>query len=378
MKDFYPNIPAPAFILEETLLRRNLEKLSMVSKEAGISIILALKGYALWKSFPMVKQYLAGATASSLNEAKLCVDYMGSKAHTFAPVYAPNEIEEIAQCSSHLTFNSLSQFNAYKDVCKKHNVSIGLRVNPGYSDVTTEMYNPCSPNSRLGIPAKELKHGLPEGVDGIHFHALCENDSYSLERVLASFEENFGHLIDSVKWVNMGGGHLITHKDYKPEHAISLLKTFKEKYHVDVILEPGGAVGWQTGVLKAQVLDIVNYGENPTAILNVSFAAHMPDTLEMPYRPNIRDAFSEKTEHCYAYRIGGNSCLAGDFMMPYYFTTELNVGDTIILEDMMHYTMVKTTTFNGVQHPAIWIQHENGENECIRTFTYADFRDRLS
>ncbi len=378
MKNYYSNIPSPAFILEESLLRRNLEKISNVSKQAGVSIILALKGYALWKSFPMVKQYLAGATASSLWEAQLCVDYMGSKAHTFAPVYAPDEIEEIAKCSSHITFNSLTQFNSYKDICKKYGVSMGLRVNPGYSDVTTELYNPCSPNSRLGIPVDELKNGLPEGVDGIHFHALCENDSYSLERVLASLEERFGHLLHSAKWVNMGGGHLITHKDYKPEHVIELLKTFKQKYSVKVILEPGGAIGWQTGVLKAKVLDIVNYGENPTAILDVSFAAHMPDTLEMPYRPAIREASSEKVDGWFAYRIGGNSCLAGDFMMPYYFEKPLQVGDCIILEDMMHYTMVKTTTFNGVRHPSIWIEHEDGTDECIRKFTYADFRDRLS
>ena len=378
MKNYYPSIPSPAFILEEKLLRKNLEKLSYVSKEAGISIILALKGYALWKSFPLVNQYLAGATASSLAEAKLCIDYIGSKAHTFAPVYAPEEFEDIAKCSSHITFNSLSQFELYKDTCKRYGISIGLRVNPGYSDITTDMYNPCSPNSRLGIPAQALQNGVPQGVEGIHFHALCENDSYSLERVLLSFEEKFAHLLPSVKWVNMGGGHLITHKDYDANHVIQLLKNFKAKYNVDIILEPGGAVGWQTGVLKARVLDIVNYGENPTAILDVSFAAHMPDTLEMPYRPNIRDAFSEKNNDCFAYRLGGNSCLAGDFMMPYYFKEELHVGDIIILEDMMHYTMVKTTTFNGVKHPSIWIEHENGDDECIRTFGYEDFRDRLS
>lgn len=378
MKNYYPNIPSPAFILEESLLRNNLEKISYVSKEAGVSIILALKGYALWKSFPLVRQYLDGATASSLAEARLCVDYMKTKAHTFAPVYAPEEIEEIADCSSHITFNSLTQFQAYKDVCKKHSVSIGLRVNPGYSDVSTELYNPCSPNSRLGIPPQELANGLPEGVEGIHFHALCENDSYSLERVLASLEERFGHVLKSVKWVNMGGGHLITNKNYDINHAISLLQDFKKRYDVKVILEPGGAIGWQTGVLKARVLDIVNYGEHPTAIMDVSFAAHMPDTLEMPYRPQVRDAYSEPQAGMYAYRLGGNSCLAGDYMMPYYFKEPLHVGDTIILEDMMHYTMVKTTTFNGVKHPSIWIEHEQGNDECVREFGYADFRDRLS
>lgn len=378
MKNYYPNISSPAFILEEVLLRKNMEKLSYVAKEAEVSIILALKGYALWKSFPLIQGYLQGATASSLAEARLCVDYMGSKAHTFAPVYAPEEFNEIAQCSSHITFNSLSQYRLFKETCKQYGISMGLRVNPGYSDVKTDLYNPCSPNSRLGIPAEELKNGLPEDIEGLHFHALCENDSYSLERVLAAFEERFGHLLHKVRWVNMGGGHLITHKDYKPEHVIQLLKKFKKKYSVSIILEPGGAIGWQTGVLKARVLDIVTYGECQTAILDVSFAAHMPDTLEMPYRPTVRDAYSEETKDCYAYKLGGNSCLAGDYMMPYYFTEELHVGDIIILEDMMHYTMVKTTMFNGVKHPDIWVVHEDTTTECLRKFTYEDYRDRLS
>lgn len=378
MENYFSKITAPAFILDEALLRKNLEKISYVSKQAEVTIILALKGYALWKSFPMIRKYLQGATASSLNEVKLCKEYMGSKAHTYAPTYLKTEIKEIAYKSSHISFNSLSQYNAHKEICHKHGTLMGLRVNPGYSDITTEMYNPCSPDSRLGIPAEQLQNGLPEYITGLHFHALCENNSYSLEKVLASFEEKFGHLLEQVQWINMGGGHLITEANYDVEHLISILRKFKEKYNVEIILEPGGAIGWQTGVLKSTVLDIVEYGNTPTAILDVSFAAHMPDTLEMPYRPNITDAFKEKTEECFAYRLGGQTCLAGDFLAPYYFPQKLSIGDTIIFEDMMHYTMVKTTMFNGVNHPAIYIIKENGVIECVREFNYEDYKNRLS
>ncbi|HON52549.1 MAG TPA: carboxynorspermidine decarboxylase [Bacteroidales bacterium] len=378
MEDLYSKIPAPAFILNESLLRANLEKLAYVSKQADVQIILALKGYALWKSFPLIRKYLHGATASSLNEVKLCNEYMGTRAHTYAPAYSKSEIKEIAEKSSHITFNSLNQYNAYKDICIKSCTRMGLRVNPGYSDITTDMYNPCSPNSRLGIPAHELQHGIPDQITGLHFHALCENNSYSLERVLHAFEERFGHIIPQLQWINMGGGHLITQQDYNVEHLISILKIFKQKYKAQIILEPGGAVGWQTGVLKSTVLDIVNYGNVPTAILDVSFAAHMPDTLEMPYRPAIWGASKDPVDGYAAYRMGGQTCLAGDFLEAYYFPKELRIGDTIYLEDMMHYTMVKTTMFNGVNHPAIYILKENGMVECAREFVYDDYKKRLS
>ena len=372
----FDSIPSPAFILEEEKLIKNLELLSYVMQKADCSIILALKGYALWKSFPRIRTYLQGATASSLNEVRLCNEYMGSKAHTYAPAYAPHQIKEIAEQSSHISFNSLTQYELYKKICSSHNVQMALRVNPGYSDIATEMYNPCSPDSRLGIPAKEL-HKIPDGITGLHFHALCESNSYSLEKVLQSFEKKFGHLLSQISWINMGGGHLITHKDYNVEHLISLLKSFKLKHNVDIILEPGGAVVWQTGVLKAQVLDIVSYGSVATAILDVSFAAHMPDTLEMPYRPTITGAEQEYKEGLFAYRLGGQTCLAGDFLDPYYFSSELHPGDTIIFEDMMHYTMVKTTMFNGVHHPSIYILHTNGTKECVRDFTYLDYKNRM-
>ncbi|MDR2962399.1 MAG: carboxynorspermidine decarboxylase [Bacteroidales bacterium] len=372
------SIPSPAFILEEALLKRNLETIQRVMQQADVQVILALKGFALWKSFPLVRKYLNGATASSLNELKLCNEYIGKKAHTYAPVYSREEFEEIAEHSSHITFNSLTQLQQFEKLCAKHSVSVGLRVNPGYSEVSTDLYNPCSPNSRLGIPAAELAQGLPKPVKGLHFHALCENNSYALEKVLAAFEERFGHLLAQVEWVNMGGGHLITEQNYDVEHLISILKAFKEKHNVQVILEPGGAIAWQTGVLKSTVLDIVNYGATPTAILDVSFAAHMPDTLEMPYRPFVRGASRETIDGWHAYRLGGGSCLAGDFLEAYYFPEKLNVGDSIVFEDMMHYTMVKTTMFNGVKHPSIYIIQQSGTVECVRDFTYADYKNRLS
>lgn len=378
MHNYFPTIPAPAFILEEEKLQKNLELLSFVMKEADVSIILALKGYALWKSFPLIRKYLRGATASSLHEVRLCNDYMGSKAHTYAPAYAQHQIQEIAENSSHITFNSLTQYEQYKQICSKHEVKMALRVNPGYSDITTDMYNPCSPNSRLGIPAECIGKNLPDGITGLHFHALCESDSYSLEKVLESFEQKFSHLLYSVSWVNMGGGHLITSKTYDVQHLISILTRFKKKYDVEIILEPGGAVAWQTGVLQATVLDIVEYGTIPTAILDVSFAAHMPDTLEMPYRPYIRDAEREQKDGFSPYRLGGQTCLAGDFLDPYYFPKALAIGDKLIFEDMMHYTMVKTTMFNGVHHPSMYIIHEDGRTECVRDFVYDDYKYRLS
>jgi carboxynorspermidine decarboxylase len=377
MTDRFPDIPSPAFILEEIKLQQNLERIVYVKEQANVSIILALKGFALWKSFPIIRKYIQGATASSLHEVLLCKEYMGTAAHTYAPVYSPEDFEEIAQNSSHISFNSLTQYETYKHMCKKHNVAIGLRINPGYSDIETDMYNPCTPDSRLGIPAEELTH-LPEGVSGLHFHALCESNSYSLERVLKSFEKKFAHLLPHISWINMGGGHLVTDAEYDVEHLISVLSKFKQKHKISIILEPGGAFAWQTGVLKARVLDIVHYGKIPTALLDVSFAAHMPDTLEMPYRPHIEGASSEPTEGFIPYRLGGTTCLAGDFLAPYYFPKQLEIGESLILDDMMHYTMVKTTLFNGVRHPSIYIAHTNGYNECVRTFTYDDYKNRLS
>lgn len=376
----YSKIPSPAFVLDEKLLRRNLELISEVQKKAGIEIILAFKGFAMWSTFPIVKQYLSGAAASSLFEARLCVEEMKTFAHVYAPVYFESEFEELLSYSSHIVFNSFNQFNKFFAQTQKadHPVSCGIRVNPEYSDVTTDLYNPSVAGSRLGVGSDEFPAKLPEGIEGIHFHVLCESDSYSLEKVLENLELKFGKFLHQVKWINMGGGHLMTRKAYDHEHLIRLLQNFKKRYNVQVILEPGSAIAWDTGVLISTVMDIVEHKGVKTAILDVSFTAHMPDTLEMPYRPQIIGATEPNKNSIYLYRLGGVSCLAGDFMEVYDFSKELQVGDQVIFEDMIHYTMVKTTMFNGVNHPAIAIWRENNNLEIIRKFRYEDFKERLS
>ena len=370
-------IPSPCYVLEEKRLRKNLALLAEVQNRADVSIILALKAFAMWSVFPIVREYLPGATASSLFEAQLCFEEMGVKVHTYAPAYLPEEFDQLLKYSSHITFNSLSQYERFQQQAQTAKVACGLRINPEYSEVKTALYDPCAKGSRLGISAKLLAGDLPEGIEGLHFHNLCESDASALEATLKSVEEKFGAHLHKIKWLNVGGGHLITRKDYDVDHLVKLLARFREKYDVQVILEPGSAIAWETGFLQTRVLDIVEHEGIRTAILDVSFTAHMPDTLEMPYRPQIRQAMKEG-ESAHAYRIGGLSCLAGDFLEPYYFEQPLTVGDELIFEDMMHYTMVKTTMFNGVKHPSIAIQRPNGVLEVIRNFGYADFKFRLS
>lgn len=367
-------------MLEERKLRVNLELIGRVQAEAGVSIILALKGFAMWSVFPFVNRYLSGATASSLNEARLIHEEMGCKAHTYAVAYLPDEFDEIMQYSSHITFNSIAQYRRYAHRVHGHplKISAGIRVNPEFSEVEVAMYNPCAPGSRLGEVSDAFKEGLPEGVEGLHFHTLCESNSFDLEKVLAAFEERFGRFFPQLKWVNFGGGHLMTKKGYDTAHLISLLRDFRRRHpHLEVILEPGSAIAWDTGVLVAHVLDIIESRGIRTAILDVSFTAHMPDTLEMPYRPRIRGA-SDMAPGKPAYRMGGVSCLSGDYMLEYSFERELQPGDQLIFEDMIHYTMVKTTMFNGVRHPDICILRENGDLDLVRRFRYEDYRDRLS
>ena len=365
-------------MLEERRLRKNLELIGRVQADAGVSIILALKGFSMWSVFPYVKNYLSGATASSLNEARLIVEEMGCEAHTYAVAYLPDEFDEILQYSSHITFNSIAQYKLYAYRVHGAGISAGIRVNPEYSEVETAMYNPCAPGSRLGEVSNAFEAGLPEGLEGLHFHTLCESSSYDLEKVLAAFEQRFGRFFPQLKWVNFGGGHLMTREGYDTAHLVALLRAFRSRYpHLEVILEPGSAIAWDTGVLVAHVLDIVENRGIRTAILDVSFTAHMPDTLEMPYRPRIRGATNMQPGKP-SYRMGGVSCLAGDFMHEYSFEKELQVGDQLILEDMIHYTMVKTTMFNGVRHPDICILRENGDLDLIRRFRYEDYRDRLS
>lgn len=360
--------------MDTALLRKNLEILSYVQQAADAKIIAALKGFAFYRLFPLVKEYLAGATASSLHEAQLINNEMGAKAYTYCPAIVPKEWEQLKDISQHLTFNSLNEFEKYKSEALKAGASIGLRVNPEYSEIETDLYNPASPTSRLGIGADKFGEYLPDGVEGLHFHVLCENNSYTLEKVLQAFEAKFGHLIAQCKWVNMGGGHFITHKDYDVEHLISILKAFMSRYEVEVILEPGSAVGLNTGYLLTTVLDIVENGGKTTAILDTSFTCHMVDTLEMPYKPII---LSEDENGQFAYSLGGLSCLAGDFIDGFRFNQPLEIGQQLIFTDMMHYTMVKTNTFNGINLPNIGIWHENGSFEMVKSFGYDDFKSRL-
>ncbi|TDN99836.1 carboxynorspermidine decarboxylase [Sunxiuqinia elliptica] len=374
-------IPSSCFVLEEELLRKNLQLIQSVSQAADIEIILAFKGFAMWNAFPIVREYFNGATASSLNEATLCKQEMGRLAHTYAPVYDPAEFASLMDCSSHITFNSLSQYHRFEQELQQadHQISAGLRINPEFSEVETELYNPCAPGSRLGIIAEQLPKQLPAGIEGLHFHTLCESGSEDLEKTLAAVEQRFSNYLQQVKWLNMGGGHLMTRKDYDIDRLIRILKAFKGRYpHLHVILEPGSAFAWETGFLKASILDIVENKGIKTAMLNVSFAAHMPDCLEMPYQPRIRGAQSEAITGKPTYRMGGNSCLSGDYMGYWSFDKELEVGDEIIFEDMIHYTMVKTTFFNGVQHPSIGMLDSKGQFKLIRKFTYEDYKNKLS
>jgi carboxynorspermidine decarboxylase len=377
--------------MKESLLRRNLTLIKNVSERAEIDIILAFKAFALWKSFPVFREYGFASTASSVNEARLALEEMGSLAHTYSPAYTEENFPIFMKYSSHITFNSLAQFNRfYPQIAVSGNkISCGLRINPEYSVVGTDLYNPCAPGSRMGITAYHLGDILPEGVEGFHFHTLCESTSYDLEKTLEVIEKRFGRFLEQLKWLNMGGGHLMTRKDYDTEHLISLLKSLKTKYpNLKIILEPGSAFAWQTGYLLTTVVDIVENRGVKTAIIDASFACHMPDCLEMPYKPAIRGAIDPDSEDVTdrlknsdisenRYRIGGNSCLSGDFMGDWIFEKPLEPGDQVIFEDMIHYTTVKTTMFNGIPHPSIVMVHANGDLEICRTFTYEDYKERM-
>ncbi len=371
-------VPSPCYLLEESLLRRNLELIRSVKERAGVEIILAFKSFALWRTFPIFREYIPYSTASSLSEAKLAYQEMGSKAHTFAPVYTDSEFDEIADCSSHISFNSIAQYMKYRERAVSRGISCGLRINPECSPVETDLYNPCAPGSRLGITSGALGGTLPDGIEGLHFHTLCESTSHDLEETLRAVESRFGRLLDKVKWLNMGGGHLMTRKDYDTEHLISLLLGFKRRHpHLQLILEPGSAFTWRTGVLVSTVEDIVENHGIRTAMLNVSFACHMPDCLEMPYQPYIIGAENGAVQGKHIYRMGGNSCLSGDFVGDWSFDRPLQPGDRIVFEDMIHYTTVKTTMFNGITHPPIAIRRIDGTVEILRRFGYDDYKARM-
>lgn len=368
------DIPSPCYVLEEEKLLRNLELMKRVQDGSGARIILALKGFSMWSSFDIIKPYLHGATASSVWEAKLAAE-MGKEVHAYAPAYKASDIEQLKSLVNHLSFNSLTQWRAYKDSLP--GVSLGLRINPEHQEAETPLYDPAAPGSRLGIRASQLEDVNLEGIDGFHCHNLCECDSFATERTLQAIEKRFAKWLPHLKWLNLGGGHLMTRQGYDVEHLIATLKAFKTKYpHLDVILEPGSAVAWQTGPLIVEVVDVVD-SEGPIAILDISATAHMPDVLEMPYRPAVRHAGMPGEKACDV-KLGGNSCLAGDVIDVYSFDSPLKPGDRLQFEDMMHYTMVKTTFFNGVEHPAIAILRTDGTLDIVRQFDYADFKARLS
>jgi len=372
------NLPSPCWVLEEKKLQYNLELLREIKEKSGAKILLALKGYALWKSFPLIRTYLDGCCASGLHEAMLASETFGREVHTYAPAFKEEEIEKIAAISHHLVFNSPAQFKQFAPKARAINpsLSLGLRVNPEYSASPKEIYNPCGLHSRLGTTIANFDTSIVDACEGLHFHALCEQDSDALEDVLKNFEAKFGTYISRMKWINFGGGHHITRKGYEREKLIGLIRHFKARYNVEVYLEPGEAVGWETGPLIATVLDIVENGLS-IAILDTSAEAHMPDTIIMPYRAEVRGA-GEAGEKAYTYRLAGNTCLAGDIMGDYSFDTPLQKGDKILFEDQMHYTMVKATTFNGIQLPSIAIERCSGDIEIVKQFGYETFKERLS
>ena len=379
MIDFL-TMPSPCYLLDEELLARNLATIDRVRAESGAEIIVALKACAMWSIFPELARHSDGATASSAAEARLVREEFGSPAHTYAPVYTERDFDEIVRCSSHITFNSLTQFERFGQRALINGLSCGLRINPEYSPVETDLYNPCVAGSRLGVTAGQLAAcgGLPEGIEGLHFHVLCESRPEHLRLALEAVERRFGDCLDRVKWLNMGGGHLMTHAEYDCDALIALLKEFRARHpHLRLILEPGSAFTWRTGYLVSTVEDIVVNGGVHTAMLDVSFACHMPDCLEMPYKPAIVGAH-EPAEGERRWRMGGTSCLAGDFYGDWAFDHELKVGERIVFEDMIHYTMVKTTMFNGVHHPSIAIARRDGRLDIIREFGYEDFKHRMS
>ncbi len=389
----YAAAPSPSFVLDEARLRANLERLAEVQSRSGATVLCALKGFAFYGSFALVRQYLSGVTASSLHEARLgqekfCTTKGKAEIHAYCPAYIPADLTAIASIASHLTFNSLSEFHRHRAALTTH-CSPGLRINPEYAEVETDLYNPCIRGSRLGVTADRLRQGqtlvLPKGIEGLHFHSLCEKGADTLARTLDVIEERFFPLLDQIRWLNLGGGHAITRAGYDLDHLVRLVAGLRTRHPQleSIILEPGSAVGWQCGELVSTVLDIVECHGIRTAMLDVSFAAHMPDCLEMPYQPKVlgatnrSDSSNPDKADGHGYRLGGQTCLAGDCMGDYHFAHALKVGDRVVFLDMIHYTMVKTTTFNGVHLPAIVVRREQGQLEVLKTFGYDDYCRRL-
>ena len=379
----FDTLNTPAYICEENLLENNLQILDYVQKQSGAKIILALKGFAMWSTFPLVAKYLKGCTASGLHEARLAneefkVHNKDAEVHTYSPAFSAEDVEEVARISDHIVFNTPSQLFKYASFVKEINpkISISLRINPEVSSSPKDIYNPCGIYSRLGTTLANFDENVLEHIEGLNFHALCEQNVDALEEVLIAFEKNFSSYFKNLKYINFGGGHHVTKKDYDVEKLIKLVKEFRQKYNLDVYLEPGEAVGWETGYLVSSVLDVFKNGMN-VAILDTSAEAHMPDTLAMPYRADVRGS-GAAGEKKYTYRLGGNTCLAGDIMGDYSFDEPLEVGDKVIFEDQIHYTFVKNTTFNGIKLPSLAILRKSGELDIVKEFGYKDYRNKLS
>jgi len=375
----FSQVPTPCYVCDEALLENNLLLLERVQQASGAKILLALKGYAMWSTFEQIGQYLQGCTASGLHEAKLAYETFGKEVHTYSPAFKTEDIDEITEISDHIVFNSPAQMWHFKDRVKQINpdISLSLRINPEFSSSPVDLYNPCGANSRLGTTLNNFDETLIPHLDGLNFHALCEQNVDALEEVLAAFEEKFSSFIPKMKYINFGGGHHITRADYDVERLIEVIKAFKTRYaNIEVYLEPGEAIGWQTGDLVCSVLDIIHNGMD-IAILDSSAEAHMPDTLAMPYRADVEGA-GEAGEKAHTYRLGGNTCLAGDIMGDYSFDLPLKIGDKVIFKDQIHYTFVKNTTFNGIKLPSLAIWTKNNKLKMIKEFGYEDYKNRLS
>lgn len=376
--DIY-KLPSPCYIVDERLLKKNLEVLDYVQKESGANIILATKAFSMFSTFPLIGKYLKGVTSSSLFEARLGYEEMGKQVHIFSPAYREDEFEDIMKYSDHIIFNSFNQWKLYRDRVKNYKdkkIQCGIRINPEYSEIETDIYNPCFENSRMGVTLKNFEENDLDGIDGLHFHTMCEQNSDTLARTIKVVDEKFGKYIKNMKWLNFGGGHHITRDDYDLKTLIESVLYMKNKYNVEIYLEPGEAVALNSGFLVSTVLDITNNGMD-LAILDTSAACHMPDVLEMPYRPNIIGS-GKPYEYEYTYRFGGPTCLAGDIIGDYSFKEPLQIGDKLIFCDMAIYSMVKNNTFNGINLPSIVKYSEENGVEIIKEFGYEDFKGRLS
>ncbi len=369
-------LPTPCYVIDEKKLKENLEILKRVKEEAGCKILLAQKAFSCFFEYPLIGRYLDGTTASGLFEAKLGYEEMGKENHIFSPAFKAEEMEEITDICGHIVFNSFAQLEKYHDLCNRKKVSVGMRVNPECSTQGDHaIYDPCAPGSRLGVTEKNFRADLAGWLDGLHFHTLCEQNSDDLERTLDAFEEKFGKYLNGMKWLNMGGGHHITRADYDIDRLIRCIRRVKERYGVEVYLEPGEAIALNAGYLATEVMDIVENGIR-TLILDASAACHMPDVLEMPYRPPLKDS-GMPGEKAYTYRLSSCTCLAGDVIGDYSFDREIAVGDRLYFEDMAIYSMVKNNTFNGMCLPSIAVMDEKGGCRVVKRFGYEDFKERL-